>query len=272
MQGGFSSWRCLSLVVATAVAAGIGAPPVSAEHLRSSGAVYGGVADEQEARSYPCPEARAGGWERTGPVVCFAKQAATWVLVIEDDSGCTYDATGYHGSCVFDIDMGDHVRIWGGRGIPYTYFTVDWGHSPPSDQGGGDGETPPTPGTQTGSAGTASPPDRPAPRASSPEAPPAAPGSPASGPSAPASEKGRLRPGGDGFDRPTSPATAVPHEGTAVAVSGGGAVAATAEAAPLDASPVRSDDTRGLFTGAALLLLAAALLVLTREVLRRQRT
>lgn len=269
MKGGFRLWRCRALVVVAAVVAGLIVPPASAEHLRSSGAVYGGVANEQEARSYPCPEAPAGGWERTGPVVCLAKQAPTWVLQIEDDRGCTYDATGYHGSCVFDIDMGDHVRIWGARGIPYTYFNVDWGHFPPGEQASGDGDTTTT-ATPTGSAGTASPPGRQAPRPSSPEAPVAPSGSPASRAPAPMTEQGQPQPGADGTGHPTSAATEVPNEDPAMA--GAGAEGATAQAAPLDRSLVRSDDTLGgLVTGAALLLLVAVLLFLIREGLRLHR-
>lgn len=121
----------LLLLVALALA------PVSSARAAHSetGYIHTGVGSEQEARAYPCPRTAAGGWERTGPVVCFDKAGASWTIAYEPPGpGCTYTATGWSGNCIFDIDMGDHVKVWGTRGIPYTPFRIVWGHGAAPDE------------------------------------------------------------------------------------------------------------------------------------------
>lgn len=76
--------------------------------------------------------APAGGWERYGPVVCFAKRGPAWEVRYDQERGaCHYDVTGYRGHCIFDFEEGDHIKVWGARGIQYTEFTVVWLHSAP---------------------------------------------------------------------------------------------------------------------------------------------
>lgn len=136
--------RAFIFVLAVALA---GAGTAHAGHEGDRGWIHTGVGSESEARSYPCPTTAAGGWERTGPVVCLQKKAPTWDLEYTPaGSGCTYSQTGWSGSCIFDIDMGDHVKVWGTRGIPYTEFRILWLHdgqtpAPDTDprQGGGSG-------------------------------------------------------------------------------------------------------------------------------------
>lgn len=264
-----TAWRSLSLVGVATVVIGLAAPPASAEHLRSSGAVYGGVANEQEARSYPCPEVAAGGWERTGPVVCLAKQAEMWALKIEDDRGCTYDATGYRGSCVFDVDMGDHVRIWGGRGIPYTSFIVDWGHPPVGESdvrkpAGGEasgGSAGPSSGTTT----------EPRPAGPAPPGPPPPAAATYTGPAA-VGALGAAPPGVHGSDRgggaPSQQARGVPDQ---AALATGPADSAAGGGGHGDSSDIKAEnDTPSIAIAAGALLLGTLSVVLTHRLVRRR--
>jgi hypothetical protein len=127
--------------VAAAVLAAlfVSVSPARASHQQDVGWITGGVSSEAEARAYPCPRTPAGGWERSGPVVCLDRLTDAWELTWDFQRGCTYDATGWRGDCLFDLDMGDHVRVWGTRGIVQVEFTLSWLHgeavtpAPPDD-------------------------------------------------------------------------------------------------------------------------------------------
>jgi hypothetical protein len=116
--------------VAAAVLAAlfVSVSPARASHQQDVGWITGGVSSEAEARAYPCPRTPAGGWERSGPVVCLDRLTDAWELTWDFQRGCTYDATGWRGDCLFDLDMGDHVRVWGTRGIVQVEFTLSWLH------------------------------------------------------------------------------------------------------------------------------------------------
>lgn len=145
------------LGVAIACALGLG-PAARATHHSDGGWVEGGVSNEEQARAYPCPVAPAGGWERYGPVVCFAKRGPAWEVRYDQERGaCYYDVTGYRGHCIFDFEEGDHIKVWGARGIQYTEFTVVWLHSAPSSTTRPAGSSPATtkaPGTMKPGATT----------------------------------------------------------------------------------------------------------------------
>lgn len=137
-----------------------------ASHEVDEGWVDVGVSSEDEARAYPCPRTAAGGWERTGPVVCLDKVAPDWELWSASRTGCTHDATGWHGDCVFDLDMGDHVRVWGTRGVVSVRFTVTWLHGDASD---------PTPTPSTSPTATPTPSPTPTPTSTPPSSSTASP-------------------------------------------------------------------------------------------------
>jgi hypothetical protein len=156
----------MAAVVATALAMALTGSPAAAEHMVDTGWIHGGVSSEDEARAYPCATGPLGGWERTGPVVCLEKQSTTWRLEASPEgSGCTYGPAGWHGSCVFDVDAGDHIRVWGTRGIGWTPFSVTWLHS------GGEPDATPSP-SPTSSASPS--PDTPASVSATPSPSPAA--------------------------------------------------------------------------------------------------
>lgn len=195
----------LAVTVGLTVLAGAGT--AAAEHATEDVYIHTGVSSEEEARDYPCaPSADAEGWERSGPVVCLDKAADVWQLHYEvaDDRGCTYHhASGWSGSCVFDLDMGDHIRVWGTSGIQMTTVTVDWGHeTEPVDGGGGagadDGGTGDTDPGDTDDGSTGSGPDGP----SGPDRP-AAP----QGPEAPEGPDGGMTANGYDGQRDTSEQT-----------------------------------------------------------------
>lgn len=125
------------------------ASPVRAQDASDTGYVHTGVGTQDEARTYPCPRTPAGGWEKTGPVVCLAKRAPGWDLSYQEVStGCSYNAAGWTGNCIFVVEMPDHIRVWGTRGIQYTKFTISWRQqavqatAPPPKTSGTSGDAP----------------------------------------------------------------------------------------------------------------------------------
>lgn len=192
--------RCAVIAVALVAVAGT-VLPAWAEHEVDVGWVDGGVSSEEEARAYPCSPMAAGGWERTGPVVCLDRRTDQWRLTAETARGCTRDATGWHGDCVFDIDMGDHVRVWGTRGVLSVRFEVTWLHTEPAQQ---DPRPSPAVSPDDGEAGgqspgSSDPSPQPPPRPPEPPSPPPA-------PPAASGEPGQVAPGSSSADPVAAPA------------------------------------------------------------------
>lgn len=149
----------LSVALFVGVVTVMAVAPASADHMDDRGTVVGGVGSEAEAVAYPCPKTPSGSYATTGPVVCFAKRASVWSLTWEHNGySCSYGPGGWTGTCIFDNDMGDYIKVWGTRGIPDTSFTVRWGHAAaPSAQEPtpGAGAAPPPGGGSGGSDGYA---------------------------------------------------------------------------------------------------------------------
>jgi hypothetical protein len=237
-------WRVIAVAtVVFLMTAGI----ALAEHEADNGWIHGGVSSEEEARAYPCPTTALGGWERTGPVVCLQKQADNWQLEASPEgTGCTYDTTGWHGSCVFDLDAGDHIRVWGTRGIGWTAFTVTWLHP-------------------LGSTGDPSPTPTPSPTLS-PTSTPAASPTPAATPSptpAPVAQSSPAPPRGDSTDATPStlePATAPATSGDVTASPAANDPLTSSSDPPVDAtSPAPSErGNRSAWLAAAVLLIVLA--------------
>ena len=146
---------CRLAFVLAMVGALAAAPSARSDHQRDEGWIYGGVGSESEARAYPCPAEATGEWSRTGPVVCIDKVAPAWDLewTKEDESySCGSSGAGMTGNCMFTIDMGTYVKVWGTRGIPMTKFTLTWLHSTSSP-----GQSSPPAGGGTGGGGPGSP-------------------------------------------------------------------------------------------------------------------
>lgn len=155
------------------------AAPASADHMDDHGTIVGGVGSEAEAVAYPCPKTPSGSYATTGPVVCVSKRASVWSLTWEHNGySCSYGPGGWTGTCIFDNDMGDYIKVWGTRGIPDTSFTVRWGHATvPSEQEPtpGAGAAPPPGGGSGGSDGYSVPSG---PTSPPPPPPPGSPGYP----------------------------------------------------------------------------------------------
>lgn len=257
-----SRGRRLAVVVAVGGALVATGVPAVAAHEVDHGWVDGGVGSEEEARAYPCPVTEAGGWERVGPVVCLDKRTEAWDLDAETRRGCSYyPQTGWQGDCVFDLDMGSYIKVWGTRGAVSVAFTVTWLHAGPTPSPTADPEptdpspSPTTPATSpSGPAGSAGPSDpaSPSPAPSGP-APVGPSPSPSSGvPSAdPAGGGGTPSPPGEGTAAPDAADGGTPLAGEEVPTPAGGAHVAIQE------------DRAGASTGsgdvrAILLLLATA--------------
>lgn len=173
----------VALLLGVGVMMAAPATPASADHLDDQGTVVGGVGSEAEALAYPCPKTPGGGYAKTGPVVCVSKRASVWRLTWDHNGyACNYGPGGWSGTCIFDNDMGDYIKVWGTRGIPDTDFTVQWGHGT-SPSGGeptpGSGTAPP-PGGGSGGSGTGGYSGDPGTYPSGPSGPepPSSPGSP----------------------------------------------------------------------------------------------
>ncbi|MDX1658573.1 MAG: hypothetical protein R3343_07125 [Nitriliruptorales bacterium] len=84
------------------------------------GTIHTGVGSESEARDVPCAPGDSG------PVVCVPDRGGDWTLTSEASGDCSQGVTGWQGDCIFAFDAGDHLRIWGTRGIAPTTFTIQW--------------------------------------------------------------------------------------------------------------------------------------------------
>ena len=143
-------WRPIRTIVTRSVCCGLAVLAVVAFTLSSasttdSGTIHTGVGSESEARDVPCPPGDSG------PVVCVPDRGGNWTLSSEASGECSEGVAGWQGECIFAFGVGDHLRVWGTRGIPPTAFTIHWStaaedapHAPP----------PPTAPDEDGSSGT----------------------------------------------------------------------------------------------------------------------
>lgn len=116
------------LAAAVLVTAGL-LPFSSAE--TEEGVIHTGVGTEDEARSFPCPPGS------TGPVVCVPDQGTSWRLTSDATGECSEGPVGWYGDCVRAFDAGDHLRVWGTRGVPPRAFRISWyAPQPAADDGG----------------------------------------------------------------------------------------------------------------------------------------
>lgn len=241
-----------SLIAASAAGAVLLALPVpaGASHQSDVGWIEGGVGSEEEARAYPCPVDAAGEWERVGPVVCLDKLTDQWDLVQDDMSGCTYDATGWRGDCIFDIDMDSYVKVWGTRGSFDEKFTITWLH------GAGQSPSPsPTPSpTSSGSPSPGPSANQPTPPAPPPPPPPPTPA--VSGPAAPTPPKPVTAGAPASRATPSEVSGAGPVEGPTTPPGTPSGQAITDPAG--DRAPGRSGWARGLTAAVAVALLGTA--------------
>ena len=109
----------LRILGALAVAIVALAPDAQASAPTDEGRVTGLVSDWDEARALPCGVGS----------VCLPKRAAHWE--IDQVDGCTIRSdvtTGFRmtGTCVLDVDEGDHVKFWAPLGAVDEDFVVIW--------------------------------------------------------------------------------------------------------------------------------------------------
>lgn len=96
------------------------------------GTIHTGVGSEQEARSFPCAPPDTGDAARSGPVVCVPAQEGSWTIESGASGECQEEPTGWRGACIFVLDLGHELRVWGTRGIPPTVFRITWSSDEPS--------------------------------------------------------------------------------------------------------------------------------------------
>ena len=147
---------CCALAVFAILAAMPGLPTSTSSS--DSGTIHTGVGSEAEASEFPCNG-------DSGPVVCVPDRGEGWRLSSDASGDCTDSLAGWYGDCVFAFDAGDHLRIWGTRGIPMRSFVITW--IPPDDGGSSDApdqQDPAEPAPARAETGTA-----PAPAPTSPE-------------------------------------------------------------------------------------------------------
>lgn len=105
------------------------------------GIIHTGVGSEDEARALPCPPGSSG------PVVCVPDRGTSWRLTSDASGECSEGPVGWQGDCVRAFDAGDHLRVWGTRGLPPRTFRITWASSDPD--GGGSA----APGAEGGTSG-----------------------------------------------------------------------------------------------------------------------
>lgn len=136
----------MGLVAAVLVAA-VDVPSARASRA-DDGVVHTGVGSESEARAFPCAPADSG------PVVCVPDRGTAWRLTSDATGECTEGVTGWYGDCVRAFDAGDHLRVWGTRGIPPREFRITWSVTRTGADDGAGRDSAPT-GTSDRSTGKA---------------------------------------------------------------------------------------------------------------------
>ena len=131
--------------IALGAAATVAMPGTPAKAKENYGWIMKGLGNEDLAAATPCtPKELYGqlnGWETVGVVACFPKPvgATSWTLDYEtldrdteDTCWWTYHEDLLHplgeygGTCLFTIDEGDHVKVWGASGVVWQPFDIIW--------------------------------------------------------------------------------------------------------------------------------------------------
>lgn len=141
--------RKVGMLIGAAGVAGVlcAAVPAQAASPPGHGYLVAGVGNKEAARQMPCPsytiQHKTLGWSsQVGPVLCFTKPRGIKGYRVEHEflDGCSAGyvgpnnatvmryATYWSGDCVFTVDEGTYVRIWGASSWRNVYkpVTLHW--------------------------------------------------------------------------------------------------------------------------------------------------